>query len=147
MNSLYNLCGYVISRMSKINKVCDYCLNSAGSKVYNSNIKYSKFVYLRCFRRKTLFFVNDETFNYFYQMEIIIRKYTPYFKNINCNLIKFFTRKMVDIRCDTLHNCHNLFNKIMKYFIRFRVRILCKKEVLKKPVFSSKTMAMHSIIK
>ena len=149
MNSLYNVCGYVISRICKLNRVCNDCINSAGSKTYlNSNIKYSKFVQLKCYRTNTLFFVNNETFNYFFEMEIIFRKYIPYLKNtLNCDLVKFFTQKMAHIRCDTLNNCHDLFNKIMIYFIRFRIRTSSKNEMLKKPIFNSKTMAMHSIIK
>ena len=81
-------------------------------------------------------------------MEVIFRRCIPYLNNINCNLIKFFTQKMTHARCDSLQNCHGLFDKIMKYFIRFRTRILCKKQpVFKKAVYNSKTMAMHSIVK
>lgn len=147
MNSLYNVSGYIMSRIRNTNKICNNCLYSAESKTYNSNIKYSKFVHLKCYRTKTLFFVNNETFQYFYEMEVIIRRYIPYLKNVNCDLIKFFIDKMTNVTCNTLKNCHGIYNIIMKRFIRFRIKIENQKGRLKVPIYSSKTMARHSMIK
>lgn len=145
LNVLYLLAGYILHKISNLPTVCKTCINSAGSKTYNANIKHSKLVHLRCFRLQTLFFVNVETFNYFYEMEIIIRRYLPYIKNKNYNLITCLTEKMVNIHCDTLETCCDLANKIMKRFITFRIKIDCKKGRLKTKIFSSKTMAMHTI--
>ncbi|KAL6420951.1 hypothetical protein ACFW04_013617 [Cataglyphis niger] len=61
--------------------------------IYDPNIKFSKLVHLKCYRTKTLFFVNNKTFNYFYEMEVIVRRYISYLKNINYDLIKFFLDK------------------------------------------------------
>lgn len=54
---------------------------------------------------------------------------------------------MANIRCDTLGTCCNLFDKIMKRYIIFRIKIDYKKGRLKNKVFSNKTMAMHATIK
>lgn len=87
LNLLYNIAGYIITSINKCSKICSECLNSAGSKHYDANQKYSKFVHLRCFRQNTLFFVNNETFIYFYNMEIIIRLYLSHVKKILCAIL------------------------------------------------------------
>jgi len=65
LNSLYYVCGYIICSICKNQKICEKCINSAGSKTYDSNVKYSRLVSLKCYRKNTLFFVNDKTFNFF----------------------------------------------------------------------------------
>jgi len=102
---------------------------------------------MRCYKPLTLFFVNNKTFDYFYKIEIIIRRYLSFLRGVNCDLVQFFTQKMSNIKCDTLKNCHDLSYKIMIYFIKYRIKINCPKERLRRPIFNSKTMAMHSIIK
>lgn len=54
-NVLYNIAGYILSRVSKSNISCESCLNSAGSPTYKSTSKFVQFVQLRCFRKNTLF--------------------------------------------------------------------------------------------
>lgn len=54
---------------------------------------------------------------------------------------------MADIRCNALETCCDLFNKIMKRYITFRIKIDCQKGRLKDKNFSSKTMARHATIK
>lgn len=125
LNLLYNIAGYIISSIIKCTRVCLECLDSVGSKQYDPNQKYSKLVQLRCFRKNTLFFVNNETFTYFYNMEVIIRQYHSHFKNTQCNFLAFYLDKMKDIRCYTIKHCHNLPSKIMKRFIVYRMRISC----------------------
>ena len=78
-------------------------------------------------------------------MEIIVRRYLSYVKNKNTHLINFFTEKMANIRCDMLETCCNLFQKIMKRYILFCIKIDCKRR-LKTKIYSSKTMAMHATI-
>ncbi|KYN14782.1 hypothetical protein ALC57_13058 [Trachymyrmex cornetzi] len=72
---------------------------------YHVDVGMFSFLYMRCFKPKTLFFVNNETFDYFYK------------------------------------------HTIMKYFIKYRIKIDCPKERLRRKIFSSKTIAMHSIVK
>lgn len=50
LNILYALSGYIIHKISKLPTVCKTCINSAGSRTFDANIKYSKLVYLRCYR-------------------------------------------------------------------------------------------------
>ena len=64
MYVIYNIAGYILSRIKKYNVHCTICLDSAGSKTEYPRTKYAKFVKKRCFKDETLFFVNDETFNF-----------------------------------------------------------------------------------
>lgn len=147
MNSLYSVSGYILSRICNTNTICTKCLDSAGSKTFNPTIKFSTLVQLRCYKKNALFFVNNETFNYFHEMEVIFRQYIPYLKHVKYDLLTFFLHKMAHLYCNNLINCHNISNIIMKRFIRFRLKIECEKGRLKTPVFSSLTMARHSIVK
>ena len=141
------MCGYIISSICKNQKLCDSCLDSAGSKTYNPKLQYSRLVSLKTYRQRTLFFVNEKTFQYFIYMNVIFTKYLPYVKGINCDLLQFFKEKMKNIECNSLKTCHDLANKIKIRFIMFKIKISCRKEKLEKPVFNSKTMAMHSLVK
>lgn len=148
LNILFNIAGYIISSIVKCTNTCSECFNSVGSKTYNLTQKYCEFVKLRCFRAETLFFVNDETFKYFHDMKLIIRRYLPHVKTTKttkCNFIQFFMNKMQDLSCTSIKNCHDLLTKIKKRFVMFRMRISCERKCLKK--HNSKTMAMHSIVK
>lgn len=147
LNSLYYVCGYIISSICKNQKLCDNCLDSAGSKIYNPKMQYSRLVSLKCYRQKTLFFVNDSTFQYFLDMYIIINRYLPYIKNVNCDILQFFVEKLKNVECKSLKNCHDLANKIKIRFIKFKVKTSCRLGRLEKPIFNSKTMAMHSVVK
>lgn len=90
LNLLYNIAGYIIASIIKRTRICSECLNSAGSKCYDANQKYAKLVQLRCFHQNTLFFVNNETFTYFYNMKIIIRQYLSHLKKILCAILLHF---------------------------------------------------------
>lgn len=56
LNALYYVCGYIVSSISKTQKICDTCIASAGSKIYDPKIQYSRLARLKCYRAKTLFF-------------------------------------------------------------------------------------------
>lgn len=117
LNILYNIAGYIIFSIMKCNRICGQCIDSVGSKQFDPNQKYTELVQLRCFWKNTLFFVNDSTFTYFNDMEIVIRQYISHIKNNNCNFLDFYTYKMKDISCTTIKNCHKLQETIMKRFI------------------------------
>lgn len=112
-NAFYCICGYIIFKIYKYYKVCDECIYSAGFKKYNSSYKYSTFIYMRYYKPLTLFVVNNETFDYFYKMEIIICQYLSFLRSVNYDLVQIFTQKISNIKCDTLKNCHDLSHKIM----------------------------------
>ncbi|XP_025162546.1 uncharacterized protein LOC112590405 [Harpegnathos saltator] len=147
LNVLYNVAGYIVHSIAKgKSAICTTCLNSAGSTKYNANVKYANFVHLKCYRNNTLFFVTQDVFEYFMDMEFIIRQYLSHVSNSKCNLIIFFMEKMKHISCVSLKNCHKLNVKIMKRFIAFRMKIACLKGRLVKPTYNSKTMVMHSVV-
>ncbi|EZA58241.1 hypothetical protein X777_01198 [Ooceraea biroi] len=79
-------------------------------------------------------------------MEVIFRRYIPYLKNVNYDLITFFIDKMALYTWSLRAGFHNISDVIMKRF-RFRIKIECAKGRLKTPVFNSLTMARHSIVK
>lgn len=80
LNSLYYVCGYIITSICKTYKVCPDYIDSAGSETYDPNITYSRLVSLKCYRKNTLFFVNKNAFHYFLEMNIIIKRYLNYVK-------------------------------------------------------------------
>lgn len=150
LNSLYYVCGYIISSICKNQKICDRCIASAGSKTYDPKIQFSRLVSLKCYRAKTLFFVNNTTFNYFLDMNNVITSYLPHVKQIqysNFNIVTFFLDKMKHIQCMSLETCHNLQYKIKIRFIKFKLRKSCYTSKIKTPIYDSKTMAMYASIK
>jgi hypothetical protein len=65
-NCLYNIAGYIVSRVMKYEKVCDECVASVGSKESN-NLSYAKLVSLREYKKNCLFYVSDNTFLFFFK--------------------------------------------------------------------------------
>lgn len=61
MNSLYNICGYILKSIFKTTKTCAYCRNAAGSKqpVYK---KFTKLSLIKRFKEESLFFATEEVF-------------------------------------------------------------------------------------
>lgn len=53
---------------------------------------------------------------------------------------------MKNVSCTSLNNCQLSF-KIIKRFIAYRIKISCMKGRLIKKIYSSKTMAMHTLIR
>lgn len=146
LNILYNIAGYIINSISENQAVCKTCIDSAGSKTLLPKITYSKFVQLKCYCKHSLFFVNKKTFLFFLEMEKIIRIYLPILKNLKLNLKEFLTYKMSDLTSSHLYTCHNLSSKIKARFIIYRARIVRTKLRKETKVYSSKSMAMHTLI-
>lgn len=160
---LYHCAGYIMSRIDKFCKKdkCQVCMKSAGSKDFSPS-KYSKLTELKRFteKKRTLFFINDGTYDFFFQMEIVIRQYLPYFMNkvahLHYDLEAFFYEKLSAIQFDFSSNCkdengvpveHDLKGLVIKRFTRFRLSSsnYTSKEVDK--VYNSKTVAMHAAVK
>lgn len=142
LNSLYNVCGYLIQSIKKKN-CCDNCLNSVGS---NNSIKtaFSKLSKLKRYKKGCLFFCNEVTFNYFLDMEKIFRKYYTIIKNQNCDIKQFFTNKIKQIEFHHIPNCHNFKFKIISRFVLFRLKILGRKNTKLINKYGSKSMACHA---
>lgn len=147
LNILYNIAGYIVSNIAKTAAVCNRCIRSAGSKTSLPNIKYSTLVQLKCYAKNTLFYINQETFLLFVEMEQIIRAYLPTMQHVNIRLKSMFIQKMTHITCNTLYNCHNLLFKIKCRFIVYRLKIAINKSRNNIKIYGSKSMAMHTFIK
>ena len=146
MNVLYSVAGYIIHSLHKTSTLCQNCVRSVRRKK-NDTFQYSKLVRIRCYKKDTLFYINEATFNIFLQMEHIYRQYEKQITftshvNIKTQLEKLFTTY---IKCNFIPICHNLRLKIFKRFAVFRCKIACKKYKEQKRYFDSKTMTMHTI--
>lgn len=144
LNSLYNICGYILSSIKKTSKTCQTCLDSAGSK--NPLHKtFTKFTNLKQFKEKALFFCSEETFYLFLDLEAIFRKFIPHISTLNVNCKDFLTKTMNEIECDFLPNCHNLKRKIIDRYVVFRLKINYKKHKKATRKLASKSVAGHAL--
>lgn len=84
--------------------MCNKCIDSTSLP----NFKYSKLVQLRCYRKNTLFFVNEKIFLFFIEMEKVIRLYLPKIENLNINVNNYFNEKIKNMTYSNLKHCSNL---------------------------------------
>lgn len=143
LNSLYNICGYILNSIRKNFKVCTHCMEAAGSRTF-INFKYAKLVRFKCFKQNTLYFCNENTFNMCVKMETIFRQYLDIVScQKNVNLKDFFMGKISD-ECVTFEHlpiCHNLKTKIIRRFVVFRLKIASKKSKKERHlVYASKSL-------
>lgn len=125
LNSLYNICGYIIHSIKKKSKLCKNCLNFVGS---NSSIDYefTKLSKLKRFKKGCLFFCNKNTFDFFLKMEGSFQKCFPHIKDQNCDIKKFLIQQMNKIQF-YIPECHNLRKFIINRFVIFKLKISGKK--------------------
>jgi hypothetical protein len=74
INSLYNIAGYIISSIKRTSKTCDSCVPSLGS-LQPIKMVFTRFSYIKCYKKNTLFFCNEIAMDFFIEMESIFRKY------------------------------------------------------------------------
>lgn len=139
LNSLYNICGYLLQSIIKNSTTCPVCVNAAGSKTPIIR-SFTKFTMLKRFREKSLFFCNESLFNSFLEMESVFKKYISFVINQNINLKEFFVQKMSDLEM-CVPDCHKLKNKIIKRFVVFRLKIYSRKCKTLSKKHSSKSVA------
>lgn len=72
LNVLYYIAGYILHSISKTRTACNKCLSFAGSISNVSDYKYAKLVKLSCYKENTLFFVNENVFQYFREMSYVV---------------------------------------------------------------------------
>lgn len=146
MNSLYNIAGYIINSIIKTCKICKSCIRSAASKTV-LQYAYSKFVQYKSYTTNSLYYVNMKTFHIFVKLEKIFRHYSKYFSQMkNVDLKSFLIQKCQGINAEHILPCHDLYSKIMKRFIVFRLKIFNKKKCNNLcKIYDSKSMAMHSV--
>lgn len=143
LNSLYNICGYILKSIRRNAKICSRCMEAAGSKTF-IHFRYAQLVRLKCFKQNTLYFCNESTFHLCVKMETIFRQYFNTVTNQkNVNLKDFFVNKISE-GCKSfkhLPDCHNLKTKLIRRFVVFRLKIAsrkCKKQ--KQNMYASKSV-------
>lgn len=147
LNSLYNIAGYILRSITKMCKTYINCIKSVQSKT-SLQYSFTKFVQFKCYNKNSLFFVNIKTFKVFILLEKMFRHYSKYFDTKNINWKNYLIFKFSQVPADHIRNCHELFLKIIKRFVIFRLRILNKKDIdINCKRYDSRSMAMHTLYK
>jgi len=127
LNSLYNIAGYIIKSITKICTTCNKCIQSVRSPV-PLRFTFTRFVQLKCYTTHSLCFVNIKTFKIFLKFEQMFRYYCNFFNNTqNINWTSFLSVQFAKVDADHILNCHNLYLKIIRRFVVFRLKIYNKK--------------------
>lgn len=148
LNVLNQVAGYLMISISRTEKCCKKYFLCCGNLKATSTF-YNRLTQLRCWGKKTLFFVNYRTFKFFMQMEIIFQEKIKNLQSFSrFNLRDYFIEKFLQIPY-ILPNCHELKKKIAKRFAVFRLKIHSKRRSRnrnpeKDLYYASKTMAMHA---
>lgn len=150
--ALYHIAGYIMYKISENNVCCKFCIASAGSKTYYPH-KYAKLTELKRYNdnKETLFFVNDETYDFFFEMDIVLKRYLPYFQTElagkQYDLMSFFYEKLNAIEC-SLKKCkgHEIRSRVIKRFIQLKLSNANYVKPMPKKVHSSKTLAKHAAV-
>ncbi|KAL0101832.1 hypothetical protein PUN28_019166 [Cardiocondyla obscurior] len=77
----------------------------------------------------------------------MFRHYSKYFKTKNLDWKTFLITKFSSVPAEHIANCHQLFLKIIKRFITFRLRIINKKNGNNCKRYESKSIAVHTFFK
>jgi len=142
LNSLYNVCDYIIHSIKQKSKLCSFCLSSVGSNK-SINAAFAKLAKLKRYKKGCLFFCNEITFNMFLSYERIFRKYYFIIKDQNCNIKHFLISKMKEIVNVHIPNCHKLRDFIISRYILFLLKIVGKNKIKLANKYGSKTVANH----
>lgn len=153
-NSLYNLSGYIMHKVSSHDKVCETCVNSLvlsaeerkDSRNYRSYMELAK---AKEFKEGNLHFVNEKCFSLMTELEVNFRKSQmlfPEVANLNHFLTSLLSSKVLhmDVLC-----CHEIKTKIINRFKNFRLRIYAAQNSIQKGKidYGSKSVCMRSIAK
>ncbi|KYN01653.1 hypothetical protein ALC62_07550 [Cyphomyrmex costatus] len=150
INSLYHIAEYCLASVKKTCTSCSNCIEFVGSKKNikakktSLNFKYSLLTRLKCYNVKTLYFVNEATFQVFLQLENIFRHYRPYFDKMrNVNSHTFLVNEFNSIPTDHILDCHNLHLKLFKKFATVRLKFKNKRKIVlpNRKYYDSKSMA------
>lgn len=123
-------------------QTCDACLNAVGG-LHHYGLPYERLTKIKCYRKDTLFYCNEETFNFILKLEEIFQNYFEIVSEQNINLKSFFKDKMKEVLTFHIPDCHNLKEVIVNRYLVFRLKISSKKLHKSKSIFSSKSMAAY----
>ena len=129
LNCLYNVAGYIVSRLIKSNSVCEVCLSNVASK-NNIDSSFSKFVELKQYKNSCLVFVTKYIFlNLFCPLEYSFRNLEPHLITSEKSCVLFLKEHFNNIIKEiNLPTCHNIKTKIVNRFINFRLKIFGMKK-------------------
>lgn len=145
LNSLYNVCGYIVNSINKICKTCQNCIYAVGSKKC-VNYKFSKLTQVKRYKKDCLFFCNEITFTDFIELEAVFRKYYNIVLDQNIDIQKFLISKINDLNVFShIPSCHNLENNIIKRYVMFRLKISGKRKHLLSKKYGSKSVFASTI--
>ena len=154
LNCLYNIAGYIVSRLANSNSVCTECLNFIASKE-NIESDFSTFVTLKQYSCNSLFFVKNDVFlNLFCPIEFLFRKLEPHLISSKQNCVILLKEKFnIKLKTVNLPTCHNIKTKIINRFINFRLKIFGVKKNKEQAIckissshLGSKSSAMRAIV-
>ena len=91
LNCLYYIGGYIIHSIKK-QLTCDFCISKTGS-LKDANSVYASLTRCKCFASDTLFFINQNTFQFFLSMEKIFRLFYEFCHELPIDLYQFFFLK------------------------------------------------------
>lgn len=143
-NVLYSISGYIISSMKKTNTVCVNCLGSVGGYT-PYNLEYEKLTEIKRFKDKTLFFCNEETFNFIFKLESIFSNCMSVIDCSNVAIRDFILEKMKAVAGEHILKCHSLREKLINRYLTFRLKINSNKKFFpNRSTFSSKSMNLYA---
>ena len=98
---MYYLGGYIIHKINTNYKVCDNCINATTGNTSSNEYSYATFTEIRCFKEKSLFFINEQTFDFILKLENIFRMYYDKVCLMPFDVKLFLIQKCDDVYCDT----------------------------------------------
>lgn len=127
LNSLYNVCGYLLTSIKRTSKTCDVCMSAVGSKKFRK-CKFAKLSVFKCYRKQS-FFVMTQRLCFLLKWKILFRKFYDIIKNQNINVKEFFLNRIKKLPVEHIPTCHNLKFKIYSIFVTYRLKIAGKKKI------------------
>lgn len=107
LNVLYLISGYIIKNIQRNYKTCSNCINATRSFQNLYCNSHTILLHIKEYKRKNMFFVNEQTFSFFLQMEKIFRIYRDYALSQKINVKTFIMNKFFAIDF-SLPGCHKL---------------------------------------
>lgn len=131
-NSLFSLAGYLISKINNTKSVCEECLSSIlasqSDSILNKNAQLSL---EKANDINKFFFVKDNVFDFFYEMEVTCRNVTQNFSSVQQNISEKCVKELEKIIHSFDESCDKhdkISNVIIKKFVLLRLKISKQKK-------------------
>lgn len=121
LNCLYNIAGYIVSRVENNDKVCNECVSSVCSRE-PINTNYSAYVALKEWKAGSLKIVTEHCFEFFLEIEKTFRSLKELLlKNQKLIVLKKITDKVERFK---FGDCHPMKSKMLNRYVEFRCKNL-----------------------